>query len=204
MTATPDAFIDWYRKLWSTRRGDREETLASVEQQLGIRLPGLLRAVYRHTSLRRSQLLHLVDVEDLVIEDDVLVFARDQQATWGWGIPLNRLQDGDPELVANPLGSWQDDGCTLEGFLRFFALANRPYESPCVSQTDFDPARLTAPWVCHAVAWHSLQHELWTNGEAVLEEVSGNLGARDSAALHRAAESLGIDEEEVSQALEDW
>jgi hypothetical protein len=147
-------------------------------------------------------MLHLAELKDVALEDGVLVFARDQQACWSWGIPIGRLADGDPALVANPFGTWQDDDCTLEGFLRFYALSNRPYEPPFIDQSSYDQKLLTGDWRTYEVKWKSIQHSLWTNGEAVLEEESGNLGARNAAALRRAGHSLDIDDDEIDEALE--
>jgi hypothetical protein len=198
-----ETFLAWYRNLWETSGGDNEKAIAKAEKRLGIKLPELLRAVYLNTSMRDSQMMHLADLEEVSLEGGVLVFAREQQASWSWGIPIGRLAEDDPQLVANPFGRWEDDGCSLEEYLRFFALTNRPYEPPFIDQSSYEQKLLTGPWKEHTVKWKSLQHSLWTNGEAVLEEEIGNLGAKNLDALRRAAESLDIDEEEIEEAVAD-
>lgn len=132
----------------------------------------------------------------------VTVFAREQQGCWSWGIRVDHVGEKNPQLVANPYGKGVDDGCSLEEFLRFFSLANRPYEPPFIDQSAYDHQLLNGQWQMHEVKWNSIRHSLWTNGEAVLEEEIGNLGARDAKALRRAAQSLDIDEDEVDGALE--
>jgi hypothetical protein len=198
-----EAFLDWYRELWPASGGDSEEAIRVADKRLGLALPALLRGVYRHTSLRRSEMLHLRPLQELEVEGGVLVFADDQQATYFWGIPLRRLSEANPALVAGAGEHWQEEGCALEEFLRFFALFNRPYERPFIDQSSYDQRLLKASWKTFEVHWDSLQHSLWTNGEAVLEEASGNLGARDADALRKAAASLDIDEEEIAAALAD-
>lgn len=199
-----EAFLEWCGMLWGTGAADDERTIAAVEQRLGVTLPPLLRAVYLHTSLRDSQMLHLSELSELELRDGALVFARDQQACWYWGVPVDRLQHEDPALVADPAGRWEDDRCTLDGFLRYYLLTNRPYEPPFIDQSSYEDHLLVGPWKKLVVEWKSLQHaSLWTNGEAVLDQGVGNLGAKDAGALRRAAASLGIEAEEVDAALED-
>lgn len=142
-------------------------------------------------------MLHLSPLHNLEVRDDVLVLAREQQGCWDWGIRFEQLQDTNPALVANPNGKWEADCCSLEEFLRFFALTNRPCEPPCLSQAGYDQDRLEGAWEEHRIEWRSIQHAIWTNGEAVLDESTGNLGARDLDALRRAAASLAIDPEEL-------
>jgi hypothetical protein len=194
-------FLDWYRRLWGTTPGDDEAELASVERRLDVQLPGLLRAVYLHTAMRDSSMLHLSELEALRLEDDVLVFATEQQANFSWGIRLGDLADENPPLVSGTARSWVDDQSTLEDLLKFFALVNRSSEPPFIDQSSYDPNRLNGEWKEHRVAWTSLQHSMWTNGEAVLEPNVGALGARDLDALRRAARSLDIDDDEIADAV---
>jgi hypothetical protein len=192
-------FLEWHSKLWTPNGGDGETAVVDTERRLGVSLPPLLRAVYVSTSLRQSQMLHLSQLKGLHVDDGVLVFGSDQQACWDWGVRLNRPNGS---LVANPEQEWVDDGCSLEEWLRFFAIINRPYEPPYLDQSSFDQGKLKGTWQRVEAKWNSLQHALWTNGEAVLEEESGNLGARDRDALRGAALSLGIDEDELEEAFD--
>jgi hypothetical protein len=203
-SAQTESFLDWYRRLWRTKGGDDEKSIANVEKRLDVRLPELLRAVYLSTSLRDSQMLHLAELDEIKKEGGVLVFASEQQACWSWGIPLDNVSRSNPVLVANPGGRWEDDNCTLEDFLRFYVLTNRPYEPPFIDQGGYDEKRLNGAWKKYEVKWKSIQHSLWTNGEAALEEEMGNLGARDPDALRKAAHSLGIDDDEIDEALEEF
>lgn len=189
-------FIDRYHRLWDGDAGDAEEAIAGAESRIMVRLPPLLRDFYRRTSLRASQMMHVLEIDQLAVRGGHLVFAREQQGCHDWGLAI---VDGiaDPgRVMAELRGRWQDEGCSLDEFLRFFALANRPYEPPSCA-VDIDQTRLVAPWRPHAVNWLSIQHELWTDGEAVFEEVTGRLGARDRDGLLRAAESLGVDLDEL-------
>jgi hypothetical protein len=196
-----ESFLDWHGKLWEREEGDGEAEVAAAERRLGFALPKLLREVYRHTALRDGQMLHLIPLDELQVADGALPIVREQQGVFCWAIPVGQMEASAPKLVANPGDEWVDDGCTLEDLLRFFALANRPYEGPCIAEAGFDPGRLRG-WHEHRVEWGTLHHSLWTNGEAVLEPEAGDLGARDEAALRRAAASIGVDEEEIIEALE--
>jgi len=201
--ASPESFVSWYRKLWNVEDVDGKGAVAAAERELGVSLPPLLRDVYLSTSLRGSQMIHLKELGELEVQDDVLVFATEQQGCFSWGIELDQLTRKNLALVADPRGEWQDDGCSLEDFLRYFALVNRPYEAPSVSQVGFDERLLKKSWVQHEVKWRSLQHaSLWTNGEAVIEAETGDLGARDLDALRRAAKSLDVDPEELEDLEE--
>ena len=196
------AFLAWYQNLWVSTVGDQESAVTGLENRLDCKLPDLLRGVYLFTSMRDSQMLHLAELPQVSLKNGVLVFAREQQSCWSWGIRVDQLGEKNPQLVADPNGKWVDDGCSLEEFLRFYSLANRPYEPPFIDQSAYDDQLLNGQWKRHEVKWSSIKHSLWTNGEAVLEEEIGNLGARDAKALRRAAQSLDIDEDEVDGALE--
>lgn len=190
------AFIDWFHRLWGAAAGDPDAIVAGAEARLGLRLPPLLRDVYLHTSLRSSQMMHLARVGDLELRSGVLVFAREQQACYDWGLPVVGGEADVARVLVELRSGWEEEGCSLEQFLRFFALANRPYEPPSC-EVDAEPDRLVAPWQQVRVEWRNIQHQLWTDGEAVFEEVSGMLGARDHDALVRAALSLGVDPDDL-------
>ena len=193
-----NSFIEWYRRLWGDGPGDAIDEVTAAEHRLGVSMPPLLREVYLHTSLRSSQMLHLERLANVTVRDSLLVFAREQQACYHWGLRVaGSICVADRVLVELQAG-WQDEGCSLDEFLRFFALCNRPYEPPSC-EVDFDPDRLRPPWRLHRVEWLNIQHELWSNGEAVLEEGSSRLGARDQDALGRAAASLGVDPDDLDE-----
>jgi hypothetical protein len=196
-----ESFLDWYARLWASTPGDSEEAVRVAEERLGVRLPSLLRALLIATSRRRGEMLHLHRLDELVLEEGVLVFAYDQQDVFAWGVPVARLQEDDPPVVTNFEGPWLEDGCSLEGFLRGYALLNRPYAAPFVSDSSYDQELLQPPWQCHEIAWRTVQLRLWVHGGAVLEPESGNIGARDLAALRASAMTIDIDEEEMEAAI---
>ena len=132
------AFLVWHHKLWVSTVGDQESAVIGLETRLDCKLPDLLRGVYLNTSMRDSQMLHLAELGQVALKDGVLVFAREQQGCWSWGIRAEQVGEKDPQLVADPYGKWVDDGCSLEEFLRFFSLANRPYEPPFIDQSAYE------------------------------------------------------------------
>src|SRR5262245_38857280 len=112
--------IDWYRKLWrDATPPDSEARIGEREHKLGIELPSLLRAFLASTSMRDGEMLHVQKLDNLSLSSiGGLVFAREQQATGFWAIPMDRLTMPDPLLVYGDGDSWSEDGCTLEEFLR--------------------------------------------------------------------------------------
>src|SRR5262249_32565516 len=124
----PSSFLVWHRRLWGDHVGDSEAKVISAEGKLCVSLPGLLRDVYLCTALRRSQMIHLCPIDDLLVRDGMLVIAAEQQGCWAWGVPLDHLSDENPELCADLQGTWKQDGCSLLDFLSFYSLMNRPYE----------------------------------------------------------------------------
>src|SRR5262249_25682094 len=186
--------LDWYTKLWRVETPDLEAQVCEIERKLGLELPPLLHQFYVGTSLRDGQMLHVQELGALRVSAGALVFGREQQGFEFWAIPLEALVEPDPPLVYGDLKHWADDGSTLDGFLRYFAVTNRPFLPPHCDASDFDARRLVGAWQRHSIAWRSIQHDdLWTNGEAVLDENAFALGARDEDALRRAAESLDVD-----------
>jgi hypothetical protein len=192
------AFIDWYRRLWADSGGDTDAELAAAEARLAVRLPPLLRDVYLKTSLRRSQMLHLRPIAEVEVRNGVLVFGLEQQGCLEWGIAVTGGTADSDRVLVELEKEWKEEGCSLDEFLRFFILTNRPYEPPSC-EVDIDPSRLVVPWQLVRVDWLNIGHELWTDGEAVFEEASGRLGARDRDALVRAAACLGADPDDVGE-----
>ena len=193
-----DTFLEWHQRLWPAGNGDPGDHLEANEERLGVRLPALLRAIYLYTALRESSQMHLRHIEDVHIDrHDVLVFAREQQACWSWGVRVAHLADESPAVVTNQSGSWKAQGCSLEEFLHVFALINRPGEPPAIVQAGYDEAKLTGDW--HQIAFGWLDGGVWSNGEAVLDD-DGNLGAFDLQALRRSAKSLGVSNHEIAES----
>lgn len=186
--------IEWCAKLWRAETPDSEQAVHEREASLGITLPGLLRELFVALDLRDGELLHIHTLGMLKVGLGGLEFAAEQQAGYFWAIPLESLADPDPLLVFGAGATWTPDRCRLSDFLRGVAAINRPHRHPSCDASDYAAARLVAPWARHVLDWQSLQYDgLWTNGDAVLDENTGLLGARTGKALRRAAASLDVD-----------
>jgi hypothetical protein len=186
--------IEWCAKLWRAETPDSEQAVREREASLGITLPSLLREFFVGMDLRDGEMLHINALSVLTVGPGGLEFAHEQQATFFWAVPLNSIADPDPPLVFGAGSNWEPDSCRSSDFLRGVAAMNRPYREPSCDASDYSAARLTSTWTRHVLDWKSLQYDgLWTNGDAVLDESAGLLGARTSKALRRAAASLDVD-----------
>jgi hypothetical protein len=118
--------------------------------------------------MRDGATLHVQPLARLRVEAGMLVFGREQQSCWFWGIPSSALAEPDPPLVSGHARRWVDDGSTLEAFLRFFAVTNRPFLPPCCDASDHDERRLVGAWRRHSIAWKSIRYQdTWTSSEAL-------------------------------------
>lgn len=94
---------------WQPTDGYAEETVAAVEEQLGVLLPAILRGFYRNWGAR-VDLAHssarLLSPEDLRLQSDALVFCEENQAVIYWGIPLDHMEELDPPVHYAPVLDW--------------------------------------------------------------------------------------------------
>jgi hypothetical protein len=97
---------------WQPGDGYDEETLLAAEARLlpgGARLPATLRSFYRVWG-RRSDLTqmneHLLAPEEWVIHSGALIFCFANQATAYWALPLESLEQPDPEVYVSDSG-WE-------------------------------------------------------------------------------------------------
>ncbi len=202
MAGLPEIVLWHHRFFGEDQEGHSANDVEKAERALGCRLPEELRALQLHTWLRDSQQLHLEPIDGIRFEGDVLVFMREQQDCWQWGIPRRELTSASPRLMSNPSGAWADDGCTLDQLLRFFVVMNRPYEGPCTSRPYQLPSieKLRAGWQPFHIGSASIgQKSLWIRNDAVLDPIDGDsvlLGAASMDGLESAAGSLGLEIED--------
>jgi hypothetical protein len=106
--------------------GIADDELTMAEQRLGLRLPRLLREFYLRAGgredLNKSH-ERLLEPNDLLIQDDVLVFYEENQAVVLWGIAVSDIAESDP-LVREAANSDSDplqwsEFCSLSKFLRY-------------------------------------------------------------------------------------
>ncbi len=188
---TPEhAIVAWYRRFFDDiTSGDAEGLIAAREAELNAKLPPVLRAMIRHTSFRNSSFIHLRGLDQIEIDDEVLLFADEQQGCGFWGIRTAHLGDENPKLVFGSQGLFADDGCGLEEFLRYVVLANRLYESPCATEL---VAKGFDGWERVDCLSQAAGGTVWVRGEAAAtDDGPGAVGARTNEGLHQALEALG-------------
>jgi hypothetical protein len=179
--------LEFHRRFWEPGEPNSAEEITAAELRLGQRLPQVLRAFYGGTWLRYSAEIHLSSLEDLQLEEGVLVFGREQQAAWRFGVRLGDLAHEDPPIVADAKPEqWKAEGIRLSQWLALFTLVNRPCEPPCADGT-FESGE---------------QWRIWTNslGFIYLHVRDGMVcnehfaGGRDASQL---AKALGCREDEL-------
>lgn len=174
--------VEFHHRFWAPGEPDRREEVERVERRLNQPLPAMLRAFYLGTWLRESAELHLSFLDDLRIEDGTLVFGREHQGAWHYGIRVCDLEAADPPVVADvTLNQWKLDGITLSQWLALFTLLNRLHEPPCAAAT-----------FAGGTWWHTWSASLGVGHFQVLEGAicdDGFAGARDSVLL---AKALGV------------
>jgi hypothetical protein len=187
--------VELYRRFWDDPKpGDSEDAVAARERALGVTLPAGLRALYRHTAFRNSELLHLRELSRVAFEGDVLLFADEQQGCAFWGIRRKDLGQDNPPLVFGTPGRFEPDDCALNPFLLGLLLINRTYEPPCARELPL-PAELPG-WEKVKVHSRALGNApLWVKGDAVAQpnDVFGMVGARTNDGLRAALADLGED-----------
>ncbi|GAA5023385.1 hypothetical protein GCM10025734_80420 [Kitasatospora paranensis] len=110
-------FVRWFADAWLGRPlqpadGCTEDELASVETDLGFRLPTALRQGYalfgRRDDLTRQQ-GPLIPPAGLCIDNalnGILVFRRENQDCAFWGIPVDEIERDDPPVLVESHRGW--------------------------------------------------------------------------------------------------
>lgn len=173
--------LAWFQRFWGRTEGDSESAVRDCERRLGVKLPRLLREVYRHVSLRAGAQIELLELEAIEIVDGVLVFARpDNQLPSQEGIPVDCLQEENPPLVVSTH--------SLQGFLTLFCVANRAHEPPCVN------GPLTVGAGLLQLGWDEYGFEdgyrVWVKGSVAADSFS--VGALTRSELERVLGELGL------------
>ena len=106
-----------------TRR-DRvpESRLRRAESRLRLPLPPAIREFYGLAGAAGETREHnvLFHPEDLVIEEDHLLFMEENQAVVHWGIPLSQKRRADPDVWQRVNGDearWYPEGMTFATFI---------------------------------------------------------------------------------------
>ncbi len=81
--------------------GTSEQALAQAESRLGLRFPVALREYFliagnADDANRAHNVLFRPD--EFVLEDEYLVFMEENQAVVHWGIPMDHLDEPDPDV----------------------------------------------------------------------------------------------------------
>ena len=88
--------------------GSARVDIATTERRLGFALPASLREWYLHSGSRYDVWNvqdHLVPLSELCVEEDRLVFFRENQGVVHWSIPISTLSLPDPPVtVSDPSG----------------------------------------------------------------------------------------------------
>jgi hypothetical protein len=103
--------------------GVSEEAFAQAESRLGLRLPVALREYFLIAgNADDANRMHnvLFRLDEFFIEDGFLVFMEENQAVVHWGIPVDRLDEPDPDVwqrVNGPEPVWYSEELPFSSFM---------------------------------------------------------------------------------------
>lgn len=111
---------------WTPAEGytpkDLAEALRTADLPDGVKLPLVLEEFY--VAIGRCEELmeahhFFFDPDELVVEDDHLLFLEDEEERWVWGIPVDILDVPDPLIRrrANASGRWSSEDATVSEFI---------------------------------------------------------------------------------------
>ena len=96
--------------------GFSETAISQAEKRLGLTLPHVLREFYLLAGTRKDineTYNRLLAPEDLLIDDNTLVFYEENQAACVWGVAVSNLSGGDPPVArkdsTDTVPVWEDD-----------------------------------------------------------------------------------------------
>lgn len=157
-------------------------------------------------------MLHLKQLDELTLHNEMLVFASEHQGTHDYAIPQVELNSPAPSVFQDSGGSWEPEGCSLVDFLRCYVALNRVYDAPCTGgplwiEDETVPA-LKATWDPHEVvmrSWQAAPITYWTRKDAVailLPDFDDDgdtleLGAKSHEGFVEAIRELGLDEDDA-------
>jgi hypothetical protein len=160
--------------------------IAAIEARLGFTLPPLLREVYARTSLRKSEMLHLLE-PNLSEDGKYLIIGDDQQGACFYAIALADLGSSMPIIATNMLGPWAPEAYDAAQFLDAFWILSRAYEAPC-EQVVLGKTELTRLGMVPTTLASGLDADMYINVERGLVYCNSGemLGARTEEALTAA------------------